>query len=146
VTITAWPYGSSAPQRVATVTTGSGGRWSFSVAPKIQTAYSAAWGSMTSPRRTAGVMPLLSLRELSDGNVWTQVQAGRSFAGKQVKLQQHTAGGGWKTVMQMKLNAQSTVVFPLLLPTSTIRVAMSVNEAGPGFLGATSHILGYHAT
>ena len=146
ITVWAWPYAKSSPHRVATVTSGAGGRWSALVTPRIQTAYSAHWGAIQSRRMTVGVRPALTLKELTDGNIWTHVQAARSFAGRQVKLQQRMSGGSWRTVMQMKLNRDSSIVFPLVLKPSTIRVAMSVNQAGKGYLGATSNLFRYSAT
>jgi hypothetical protein len=44
------------------------------------------------------------------------------------------------------LNASSVAIFPAsLLPKgrSTIRVAISVNQAGPGYLGGKSRTLAY---
>ena len=47
---------------------------------------------------------------------------------------------------QTRLNANSVAIFSAkLLPQgrSTIRVAMSVNQAGPGYLGGKSRTLTY---
>jgi hypothetical protein len=147
ISIEAWPYGRSAPIHLATVKTGVTGSWSYRAKPRTGTSYQAHWSKTEASARVhVGVMPVVTLRELASGNVWTHVDAGRSLAGQKVKLQQRMSGGLWKTVMQMHLNKHSSVVFPILLHDSTIRVAMSVNQAGPGLLGATSHIFAYHAT
>ena len=56
--------------------------------------------------------------------------------------------GNWVTVKRTRLNANSTALFSAsLLPdgTSTIRVAMSVNQAGPGYLGGFSRQLTHPA-
>jgi hypothetical protein len=50
------------------------------------------------------------------------------------------------TVKQARLNSNSAAIFPAtLLPKghSTIRVALSVNQAGPGYLGGLSRKLTY---
>lgn len=69
-----------------------------------------------------------------------RVDAGTSFKGRDVQVQQWT-GGRWTTVAKQALNGRSETVFAAsALPggTSTLRVAMSVNQAGVGYLGSTS--------
>lgn len=147
ITIEAWPYGRSAPVRLATVTTTVTGGWSYRAQPGIGTSYQALWGGTEkSARLHVGVMPVITVHELGNGHVSAHVAIGRSFAGRKVQLQRRMAGGHWKTMMQMQLNSRSSVTFPMLLPTSTIRVALSVNQAGPGFLGSISDVLSYRAT
>jgi hypothetical protein len=61
-----------------------------------------------------------------------------------VQLQRLLPGNHWTTLERVKLNAKSAAVFSeALLPrgTSLIRVAMSVNQAGAGYLGAFSRTL-----
>jgi len=142
VTVESWRHGRSAPTVVARTTTRSGGRWSARVRPSIQTTYRARVGAMVSVRRTVGVRPLVVLRELGNGHVWTRVTAGRSFAGRLVQLQR-AAGGTWRTVARKQLSSASIAVFARTLPTATLRVAFSVNEAGAGYLGSSSHGLHY---
>jgi hypothetical protein len=145
ISIYARPYGRSAPLKIAAVKTNASGGWSLAVKPKIQTAYQAHWASaQSSALFTVGVKPVVSVRELGNGEVWAHVQAGFPFVGKLVKLQQLAVGGVWLTVAQHPLNAKSITVFAMTLPTSSIRVAMSVNQAGVGLLGTTSHPLAYH--
>jgi hypothetical protein len=145
ISIDAWPYGRSAPLRLASVKTDASGRWSLAVKPKTQTSYQARWAAaQASARFTVGVRPVVSIRELGNGNVWTQVQAAHPFAGKIVKLQWLTVGGAWFTVAQRALNKKSATIFAPGLLTSSIRVAMSVNQAGVGLLGTMSHSLAYH--
>jgi hypothetical protein len=147
ITIQAWPYGRSAPIHLATVTTGITGTWSFQAKPGIGTSYQALWaGTETSARLHVGVMPAITVRQLGSGHIWTHVDAGRSFAGRKVQLQTRMGANHWKTLMQMHLDAHSSVVFSAQIPTSTVRIALSVNQAGPGFLGSASPTLSYHAT
>jgi hypothetical protein len=111
----------------------------------IQTTYRAVRGKRHSRRITIGVSPLITLRELSNGYIAAHVAAGRSFHNRRVKLQQLTAAGIWSTVKQKALNRASTAVFGIALPTSQVRVTMSVNQAGAGYLGSISHAMIYHA-
>jgi hypothetical protein len=145
ISIEARAYGRSAPREIASVKTTAGGRWSLVVKPAIQTAYRARWGStQSSAPFTVGVQPFVSVRELGNGDIWTQVRAGRSLAGKMVKLQQLSVAGSWLTIAQRPLNAKSATVFPVTLPNSSVRIAMSVNQAGVGLLGTMSHPLVYN--
>ena len=50
-------------------------------------------------------------------------------------------GNVWTTVAKRQLGKDSTTVFTLHLPDSMVRLAMSVNQAGAGYLGSTSHPL-----
>jgi hypothetical protein len=144
ITIESWPYGHSAPVRVADVATIADGRWLYRARPTIGTSYEAILDkAQTSTRVMIGVEPLVSVSELADGKVLASVTAGRSFSGRQVKLQQ-LSNHAWRTVAQMRLNSHSEATFAVPLTTSTIRVAFSVNEAGKGYLGGTSHTLAYH--
>ena len=138
-------YGSSAPMPAAIVVTRSGGYWSFRAKPAIQTSYQARVGSMPSRAVTIGVQPAVSARELGAGRLSVQVRPGWRFAGRMIKVQRLVAAGAWQTVMQKQLGARSTLMFTPSLPSSTIRIAMSVNQAGAGYLGGVSHQLRYHA-
>ena len=144
VKIESWRYGSSAPRGIATVATGTDGRWSWHVKPAIQTTYLAHAGPITSARRTVGIRPLVVVRELGNGHVWVHVSGGRSFATRIVELQRATAGT-WHTIARKRLSSASIAAFAPSLPTSTLRVAMSVNQAGAGYLGTTSHALTYRS-
>ena len=96
---------------------------------------------------TIGVEPLATLTTFADGRIATRIQAGHSFAGRKVQLQELGQGqAGWRTIQQMPLNANSRVVFPALSTSGdvTLRIALSVNQAGVGFLGSTSHPFTYH--
>jgi hypothetical protein len=59
---------------------------------------------------------------------------------------QKLTDGTWTTIAKQALNRRSETVFPVsMLPggTSTLRVAMSVNQAGVGYLGAMSNSFVY---
>jgi hypothetical protein len=147
IAIAGQTYGHKSSTHIATVRTKAGGAWMLRVSPKLLTTYRATWnGTEQSARIPVGVKPLITARELVNGKVLAHVQADRSFFGRFVKLQQQMPGGSWSTVLQAQLNRSSTATFTPSLPTSHLRIAMSVNAAGVGFLGGFSHVVAYHAT
>jgi plastocyanin len=146
VTVLAQPYGEPSFKTLTTVTTGTGGAWSYVAKPTIRTAYEGRWKTVTGPATTVGVRPLVSLRLITGQRFATKVVAGRSLVGRSVQLQRKSPFGQWVTVKRTKLNASSTAIFrAALLPRgkSTLRVAISVNQAGAGYLGGMSRTIAY---
>jgi hypothetical protein len=141
VSVTAWPYGRSAPVKVATVRTASDGRFTYQASPRIRTTYWAKVGPTTSRKVVVGVAPALTMKVLSNGHVRVHVTAARAFYGRTIELQRRNASGTWTTVARKVVGPNATAVITRPLPSSTIRVAMSVNQAGAGYLGATTHAL-----
>ena len=142
VVIYAQPYGGGSFHSVTTVLSGVGGTWSYIARPQIATAYEAGWkGGVTAPV-TIGVHPRLTLTRLPNGHLVVRVLGGGSFAHRLVQLQRQT-GGHWKTIRRYRLGPRSKLEFKPGLPKgrSTLRVALSVNQAGAGFLGGTSALL-----
>lgn len=137
VTIYYQPYPQPNLIERATVLTSAGGAFSFIVGPQILTNYQAAWKGAYATPTTIQVAPKLSLGR---NNGWIiHAAAGRSFAGKAVQFQRlNTATGQWVTLKKVLLGAQSSARFSYALPkgVNRLRVTMSVNQAGPGFLGA----------
>ncbi len=145
VVIDARPYGTSAPHPVAAVSTSLAGRWSYRVNPTIQTSYEARVGATRSPGATVGVAPRVTVSELANGRVRAQVSAMNPFTNRLIQLQQKASGGAWTTVDRKRLSSSSIAVFSPRVGTSTIRIAMSINQAGAGYLGAASHAFTYRA-
>ena len=113
--------------------------------PKVGTVYQAQYSGAASRVLGVGVHPDVKVRIISGARVWTHVGAGRSLAGRAVQVQQLTEGQ-WHTVAKAKLNRDSEAIFPAAkLPggTSTLRIAMSVNQAGTGLMGAFSRSFVY---
>ncbi len=146
VDVLAQPYGQSSFSPLVTVTTVDGGTWSYTAKPTIQTVYQAHWKNATSSTATVGVRPAVSFRVLTDGRFSTKVVAARSFAGRYVQLQRRSSLGQWVTLKRVKLNANSAAIFRATLPhgTSSLRVAISINQVGAGYLGGTSRTIVYH--
>jgi hypothetical protein len=146
VTILAQHYGDAKFAALATITTTAGGAWTYSTKPTIGTSYQGQWKNATSPTLTVGVRPLGAFHVLTANRFSTRLVAARSFAGKIVQLQRRSSLGQWVTLKRMQLNASSASTFRPTLPSgaSTLRVAMSVNQAGPGYLAGISRTILYH--
>jgi len=145
VTILSQPFGEGTLTPLATVLTGAGGSWSYLAHPRIATTYAAQVTGANSTPITIGVQPHVSLLLITGARFSTRVTAATSFAGKVVQFQR-LVDGRWVTVKRQRLDASGVAVFrAALLPQghSTIRVAISVNQAGPGYLAGFSRTLGY---
>ena len=128
VTIDGWPYGRSAPIRIAIVRTGANGRWSFDVKPRIRTTYWAHTGSATSRKLVVGVAPALQMKVLANGHIRAHATAARSFLGRTILLQRRMSGG-WTTIARKALGPHSTTVISRRLPASTIRRAWLARQS-----------------
>jgi plastocyanin len=128
----------------ATVLTTTGGAFSFIVGPQILTNYQAAWKGAYATPTTIQVAPKLTLGR---NNGWIiHAAGGHSFAGRAVQFQRlNTATGQWVTLKKVLLNSKSSSKFALALPkgVNQLRVTMSVNQAGAGFLGVVGKTVTY---
>ena len=139
-------YGQGSEVVLATVITGTDGLFSFNVTPKILTTYRATWkGASSLPVQTA-IAPAISFGRMN-GFV-TRVYAGRSMARKQVQLQRFTNFGQWVTIKRVSLDLNSRARFQVKLPmgANRLRIAMSVNQAGAGYLAGFSQEIIYRRT
>ena len=138
VTLTSQPYGQPSPIVLATVMSGTGGTFSYVTKPSLQTTYQATWKSAASLAVTTAVRPVITFGRSS--NFIARVYAGRSMAGKSVQVQRLSSFGQWVTLKQFRLDASSRVSFRVLLPRglSKLRIAMSVNQSGVGYLAGFS--------
>jgi hypothetical protein len=137
VTIYYRPYPQPNLIQRATLLTGPGGTFSFIVAPQILTTYEASWKGVFAAPTTVQVQPKLTLGR---NNGWIiHVAGGRTFAGRAVQFQRlNLLTGQWVTLQKVILNSRSSarIAYPLPKGTSRLRLTMSVNQAGAGFLGA----------
>jgi plastocyanin len=139
VTIYYQPYPQPNPIQRAVVLTAAGGSFSFIVAPQVLTNYQAAWKGAYATPTTVQVAPKVTLGR---NNGWIiHAAGGRSFVGRAVQLQRlNVATGQWVTLRKVLLNSKSSARVQLKLPKglNRLRVTMSVNQAGAGFLGTIS--------
>lgn len=129
-------------QRTVVVTT-AGGAYSFLISPEILTTYQTFWKGAYSAPTTIQVQPKLSIGR--DG-VWILHAAAHSMAGRDVLFQRlNTATGQWVTLVKAMLNVRSSARVSVTLPKGMnhLRLAMSVNQAGPGYLAGFSPTLNW---
>jgi plastocyanin len=142
VTIYYQPYPQPNLIERATVLTAADGSYSFIVGPTILTNYQATWKGAYATPTTVQVQPKLTLGR---NNGWIiHAAAGKSFAGRTVQFQRlNTATGQWVTLKKVTLNSRSSAKVIVTLPKglNQLRVAMSVNQAGAGFLGGMSPVV-----
>lgn len=142
VTIYYQPYPQPNLIQLATVLTAADGSFNYIVSPQILTTYQASWKGAYATPTTVQVQPKLTLGR---NNGWiVHVSGGGSFTGKSVQFQRlNTVTGQWVTLKKPLLNSKSSAKFALKLPKgmNQLRVTMSVNQAGAGFLGAISPVV-----
>jgi len=130
------PYPQPSLIQRATVLTATDGIYSFIVSPGVLTTYQVSWKGAFATPTTVQVMPKLVLGR---SNGWiVHVYAGRSMAGRIVQFQRWSAlTGQWVTLKRVQLNRDSLARFSLTLPKglNKLRLTMSVNQAGAGYLG-----------
>ena len=143
VTVFAQRHGDGSPRSVATVLTAADGSWRYLAKPTIQTSYLASWNGSRSSAAVVAVRPAVSFLRTATGRLATRVVAARSFAGRVVQLQRRSAAGRWVTIKRVQLNRRSAALFRATLPRgrSTLRIAMSVNQAGAGYLAGFSRTI-----
>ncbi len=145
VTVLARPFGTGSPVAVATVFTDAAGAWRYLARPRIQTSYQATWGGVASRPVVIGVRPLVRFQRVSRARFFVRVIAARSFWGRRVKLQRRTRSGRWVMVRRVRLNRRSARAFRVNLRRRAprLRIVMSVNQAGPGYLAGSSRTIVY---
>jgi plastocyanin len=142
VSIFAQPYPQASFVKVADVQTTTNGVYDFTYQPQILTAFKAQWKGKTSAVVQTGIAPQLSLAKI--GRWWvTRARAAKSFSGHFVYAQRLNAFGQWVSLRKVVLNRQSAQRFKLVLPRgrSLVRVYMTTNQAGPGYLFSASRNL-----
>lgn len=141
VTLYQQPFGQTSFAELTSVLTAAGGAWSYVLptAPKLLTQYQAQWGSRRSVVVGVSVQPRITLA-YRRGVFRTRVYAATSHVGRFVQAQRLSRFGQWVTVKKVRLRARSAAAFRLTLPhgRSRIRIAMSVNQAGAGYLAGFS--------
>jgi plastocyanin len=141
VTVYQQPYPQASFAQLTTVLTTTNGAWNLVLtpSPKIFTNYQAKWNGRTSVTVGVQVRPRIRLSQ-RNGRFLTIVQSGVSHAGRSVQVQRLSRFDQWVTLKKVRLGGQSSAVFRLRLPKgkSHIRVAMSVNQAGAGYLAGFS--------
>jgi plastocyanin len=145
VTIVQLPFGQTTKQVVATLQTTTGGAFTFTVTPQVNTTYQAQWKSLESSV-IIQVQPVIKLPFVSKtGFFHFYVTAASSFAGKTVFLQRYTLAKTWVNIRTLTLGQKSGRLISVrfvrsLIPRGrwSIRVFMPATEMGGGYLDSWS--------
>jgi plastocyanin len=144
VTLWAQPYGQASPVQLATVLTAASGVWDFVVKPTLLTTYEAHWKAAISAKVGVQMRPNV-LFSASKGMGFVKVKTNHSLQGRKVFVQRFTRFGQWVKMKRVILGRSSQRLFYLRLPrgTYTLRVFMSYNQAGAGYLDGYSRTITY---
>lgn len=146
ITIYHRPFNASTFSVLRTVRTDAQGDWEATVRPTILTTYYARWeqNDVDSLRERVSVRPRLSIAY----NRFQKKFTARVFgipprAGRFVYLQRLTPAGRWVNVRKATVGLANRATFTARLPVGAFRyrLFMTVNQAGPGYLGGQSGTL-----
>ncbi len=146
VTIWAQPFGQASFVKVADVQTTTNGVYGFSTVPQILTTYKATWRGKTSALINVAVSPRLTLSRVRSWFVARAQAPAKSFAGRFVYIQRLNRFGDWVRIKKVFLNRQGAKRFKLTgLPNgqNRVRVYMTTNQAGAGYMFGTSQTLSF---
>jgi plastocyanin len=146
VTLVQLPFGQTTKQVIATLQTTTGGAFSFTVSPQVNTTYQAQWPGKSESSVTVQVQPTIKLPFVSKtGFFHFYVTAGTSFAGKTVYLQRFTLARTWVNIRGLTLGSKSGRLISVrfvksIIPRGrwSIRVFMPATEMGGGYLDSWS--------
>jgi plastocyanin len=143
--VTIWfrPYPQASFSQITSVLTSAGGVWDYVVQPTILTVYEAKWKGSTSTVVTIGVQPRIGFT-VRRGVFKVHVYGAHSFSGRAVYVQRLSRFGQWVKIKKVKLGSGSKKSFrikKLRKGRSRLRVFMSVNQAGPGYLSGYSRTI-----
>ena len=139
VTIASTPYGQLSPVVLANVVTGTDGTFAYTTKPQLLTSYLATWKGVNSLAATVAVAPVITFGR---NNGWvSKIYAGRSMVAKTIQVQMVSKFGQWVTIKRVRVGTGNVARFtlPLSKGVHKLRIAMSVNQAGVGYLGAFSN-------
>ena len=144
--------GATAPTAVGTVTTTTGGAFSFQTQPLRGTAYTVKSKNLTSSAVTARVLPHLRLSKVARHRYALTVTAAQSFAGKYASFQRYRATTKrWRTVKRVLLRANATGKAPTVITSAKfrssirarqrVRVVLGQKQVGSCYLASRSNII-----
>jgi hypothetical protein len=144
VSVYAQPYGQTSPVLLATLLTATNGAWDLVVKPTLLTTYQVHWKSTVSSTISISMRPNV-LFSASHGMGFVKVKSNRSLEHRKVYVQRFTRFGQWVKFKSVTLGRSSQRLFYLRLPRGryTLRVFMSFNQAGAGYLDGFSRTVLY---
>ena len=157
VDILAQQCGENAAKVVATATTTTGGAYTYTAQPTLQTNYQARYkpptgATITTTAVGVSVRPMVTLARVVRNKFSTQVSAAQSFVGKAVVFQRYvTAKRRWTTVKTVFLGSRKAASTPLAGSTVSgvtfgaklrsrlnVRAVLPSGQAGPCYVSAKS--------
>jgi plastocyanin len=144
--------GQSASTRIASVTTTTGGAFSYQAQPLKNTVYTVKFKSFTSNTATVKVRPRLRLGKVAPHRYSLRVFAAQSFAGKYATFQRYRlALRRWVTVKRVPLRANGTGVAPTVITSAKfrsgikaglrVRVVLGQTQVGSCYLAGRSNTI-----
>jgi hypothetical protein len=115
--------GQAAFKKLASVSTTTGGAFSFVAKPTIDTSYEAKLKGSTSPAVAVKVAPLLMLKRLALGKFSVSVSAAQSFVGRYVVFQRRR-NAKWVTLKQVTLTSVRTTTAPTQVSSASFRLKL----------------------
>lgn len=146
IEIYARPYPQTSFQLLSTVKTTTGGYWDYVHTPTLLTTYYVRWveKKVNSTTDMIQVRPRLTIAY----NRLTKNFSVRAFGvpptgTRYVYLQRLTTAGTWINNKKVVIGADNAALFKATLPKGSFRyrMFMTVNQAGPGYLGGWSGTL-----
>jgi plastocyanin len=141
--------GTTTSTLLATVTSTTGGKFSYAAAPLKKTAYTAKLKGSASAAATAGVQPKLQLKKISRHHYSVQVLAAESFAGKLATFQRYiTKTKRWVKVKRVLLNITPPGPAPTIITAAKfrarvnakhVRVSLGPKQVGPCYAAGASN-------
>jgi hypothetical protein len=146
VTIWAQPFGQASFVKLQDVQTTTNGVYDFVTSPQILTSYKATWKGKTSAIISVAVSPRLTMSHVRSWFIARAQAPAKSFAGRYVYVQRLNRFGDWVRIKKVFLNSQGAKRFKLRgLPNgmNRVRIFMSTNQAGAGYIFGTSQTLSF---
>jgi len=140
VTIWAQPYGQGSAAQIASLLTTTGGAWDLVVKPTLLSTYEAHWKAAISQKVSLQMRPNVLLT-VGKRYWFIKVKTNHSLQGRKVYLQRFTRFQQWVKFKRVILNQSSgkLIAAPRLKHGRyTLRVFMSYNQAGAGYLDGFS--------
>jgi len=114
--------GAATSSPLATVTTTTGGAYTYQATPLMQTGYTVKFKNSTSSAATVKVQPGLKLSKVGRHRYALRVSSAQSFAGKSATFQRYRSTlKRWVNVKRVVLKANTTGVAPTVLSSATFR-------------------------
>jgi len=146
------PCGESALARLSTVTTTTGGGYSYAAQPTRNTTYQARYKSAQSGTVAVKVRPAIRLSRLAARRYSVRVTAAVSFRGRLVAFQRYSASAArWVTVKRVTLTRTTAGISPTQVSSATfratvkgrpkVRAVLPPSQAGACYLAGVSNTI-----